>query len=211
MFRRALCIALPLAALIGGAAAAEERTYDLRGFSAIGVSAGVEARIKVGGDFSVRAVGDREDLDRLRIEKRGDGLDIGRKPSKFAWARRGSVVVYVDLPALRALDVSSGASAEANGVDADAFAVEASSGGAATLAGRCGALAADVSSGGDIAARNLKCRNAAAEASSGGAMDIFVSESLVANASSGGAIRVRGAPKTVSVEKSSGGAVRILD
>jgi hypothetical protein len=200
------------AALGANAAAAEERSFDYRDFAAIGVSAGVEAEIKVGGDYSIRAVGDSEELDRLRVEKRGDGLDIGRKPSKFSWGRhRGGVTVYVTLPSLRALDVSSGASADAAGVEAGSFALEASSGAVATIAGSCGALAVDVSSGGDIEAGAFACKTASADASSGGAMDILVSESLVADASSGGSIRVRGAPKYVNIEKSSGGSVRVVD
>lgn len=200
------------AASAAGGAAAEERTYNYRDFSVIGVSAGVEADIKVGGDYSIRAVGDSEELDRLRVEKRGEGLDIGRKPTKFSWGRRrGGVTVYVSLPALRGVDVSSGADVEAADVDAKSFALEASSGGLVSVAGECGALAVDVSSGGSIEADALRCKTAAADASSGGAMDIFVSETLVADASSGGSIRVVGAPTSVSVEKSSGGSVRVVD
>lgn len=209
---RAILICVSTAAVTAGAAAAAEKTYDIANFAAVGVSAGIEAEIRVGGDYSVKAVGDQQELDELRVEKKGDGLEIGRKPMKFSWGRkRGEVKVFVTLPALKALDVSSGASADASGVDADSFAVEASSGAQATIAGACGALAADVSSGGDIEADALKCKSGAAEASSGGAMDVFVSDSIVAEASSGGSIRVHGTPKNVSIEKSSGGSVRVAE
>lgn len=196
---------------VGGIAAAEERTFPLTGFDAISASAGTDVEIKINPEYSIRAVGDAEEIDRLRIELDGKSLDIGRKHQGFSWRHRGQVTIYVTLPELKALDVSSGADVTASGVAGGAFALEASSGGQVEVSGNCDTLAADVSSGGNIEAETLQCKTGAASASSGGAMTIYVSETIVADASSGGNIDVAGAPKNVNIDKSSGGDVSVTD
>lgn len=195
--------------LAAGAAAAEERTWPLTGFEGIDASAGTHVEIKTNPEFTIRAVGDGEAIEKLKIELDGKTLEIGRKPS-VQWGRRsGKVTVYVTLPDLKALSVSSGAHAKASGVKGGPVALDASSGGHSEVSGVCDALAIDVSSGGHLNAEELRCRSASADASSGGHAAIFVSESLAANASSGGHIGVAGAPKNVAIDKSSGGNVTI--
>ena len=203
-------IALGAAAAIAGvsAASAEERTWALTGFEGVSASAGTHVMIKTNPEYSIRAVGDPEAIDRLEIELDGKTLDIGRK-SGVNWGRTGKVTVYVTLPDLKALAVSSGAHAEASGVADGPFALDGSSGGHAEVSGACDALAAGVSSGGHLDADELKCRTASADASSGGHLQIHVTESVNAEASSGGHIEVSGAPKNVNVDRSSGGHVSV--
>jgi hypothetical protein len=200
-----------LMTLAAAPAAAEEKSWSLTGFEGVGVSAGIHAEITVGPDYSIRAVGDPRQIETLRIELDGASLDIGRERRGFSWGQRGPLAVYVTLPELKVLDVSSGAHAETAGVKGGPFSIETSSGGHAEVSGVCDALAVDVSSGGHIEARNLKCKTASANASSGGHSEIFVSESLTADASSGGHIEVYGAPKNVNKDESSGGDVSIED
>ncbi len=189
---------------------AAEKSYDLKGFEAVSVSAGIRAEVAVGGEgYSVKAVGDAEDIERLNIRIEGEALDIGRKHGNFSWRRRGPLTVYVTLPKLKALDVSSGANVEAKGVAGGPFAMDASSGGHLSVSGVCDALSVDVSSGGNIEADDLKCKSARADASSGGSADIFVSDSLIADASSGGNIDVLGSPENVDTDTSSGGNVDV--
>jgi hypothetical protein len=211
---RSLTVALAAFFSAGVAASpvmAAERAYPIEGFTGVAVSAGVLAEIRVQPGFSVRAVGETEDLERLRVERNGDRLEIGRKRSGFNWGRRERVTVFVTLPTLKAIDVSSGAAATAAAVSVNELSIEASSGGAVTITGVCVKLEADVSSGGSIEAEGLKCKFVTAEASSGGAMSVFASESLLASASSGAAIRVRGKPRDVRAERSSGAVVRITE
>ena len=101
MTNRAHILAIATAiALAGGAALADEQTYDLSGFKTISVSAGISARVTVGSDFSVRAESTAEELERLDIHVRGDELSIGRKNGRFFNFSHDQATVYVTLPAL---------------------------------------------------------------------------------------------------------------
>lgn len=200
-----------LAALIAGEASAETASFALNGFSKIKVSAGVQTTVSAGAPYAVRAEGSPEALQRLEIRIDGDTLVIGRKwRSGWNWGRQdGHIVVSVSTPKLEALDVSSGASARATGIDSQGFAAQASSGASVTLAGACGGLNADASSGGSLSAEDLKCKSLTADASSGASIRAFASESVTADASSGGSIHIKGGPKTVTQETSSGGSVSV--
>ena len=61
----------------------------------------------------------------------------------------------------------------------------------------------------DIEADKLICKIVVATASSGSDIDVFASESIQADASSGADIKCKGKPKNVNIEKSSGGSVDI--
>jgi len=204
---RSFFAATAAAAVLLSPAFADEKVFDFAGFEGISASAGTKVEIKTHAEFSVRAVGDGEAIDRLKIEKDGKMLEIGRKPGvNFG---RSKVVVYVTLPDLKALSVSSGASADAFGVAGGPVALDGSSGGHAKISGSCDALAANVSSGGHLDAAELHCRTASADASSGGHMKIHVTETVSAEASSGGHVEVSGSPKNVEIAKSSGGQVSV--
>lgn len=196
-------------ALSTNAAFAAEETYNLSGFDAVSVSAGIEAIVTVGGDFSVRAESTQAGLDKLDIKQRGASLDIGRKNMNFSFGKSPKVTVYISMPALKALDASSGSHTEATGVAGGPFAIDASSGAHAELTGACDNLSVDVSSGAHIEAEALKCKSATADASSGAHASIFASESIVADASSGGHIEVFGGPEEVNIDKSTGGSISI--
>lgn len=197
------------AALLATPAFAETETFNLAGFTRVSAAAGTSVTVKVGGDYSVIAESTAKGLEKLRVELVGEELQIGRKHRTMSWGRSDRVTVKVTMPALSGLDVSSGASLDASGVDAGAFVIDASSGGSLDVVGRCDALTVDVSSGGNIDAKGLECRTAVADASSGGNADIFASESVTGDASSGGNVDVYGKPKNVSKDTSSGGSVSV--
>lgn len=199
-----------IAATAAGSALADEKTYDLAGFEGVSVSAGVKAIVTVGGDYSVRAESSSDGLEKLEIRVRHGELDIGRKSHFMSFGRHNQVTVYVSMPALMRLDVSSGSETEATGVAGGPFSVDASSGADASITGSCDALSLDVSSGASVDASELKCKTGSADASSGGSARIFVSDSITADASSGGSIRVYGKPTNSNTDTSSGGSVHIV-
>ncbi len=194
-----------------GAAHAESNSYDLSGFTVVEASAGVDVEITVGGDYAVRAEGDADALEHLRIELDGETLEIGRENRRgfFSGMRRGKVTVYVSTPSLNGVSVSSGADLEASGIDAGDFSASVSSGADAELSGTCGKLKADGSSGADLDAENLQCTDVAASVSSGADLIVYASQSINASASSGGDVVVFGDPQNTNVSKSSGGGVSI--
>jgi hypothetical protein len=202
--------AVAAAAVMTSSAYADTKTYAVADFTRVSAASGVSVDIAVGGDYAVAATSSADGLERLEIKVVDGELQIKRKYVKgLRWRRGDEVNVTVAMPALEALDVSSGASVDATGVDAGAFAIDVSSGASVDVVGRCDALTVDVSSGGSIDADRLECRTANASASSGGSADIFASESVNGDASSGGSVDVSGSPKTVNKDTSSGGSVDV--
>lgn len=193
------------------AAQAETKTFDFSGFTGIEASVGVDVEVSVGGDYAVRAEGNAKELERLRIERRGETLKIdrNRKGGWFQVNRRSDFTVFVTMPSLEEVEVSSGADVTATSIDADRFRVSVSSGADASLSGTCNTIEADGSSGADLDAEDLRCANAVADVSSGADLSIYASESVEADASSGGSIRVYGGPQSTDVSKSSGGSISI--
>ena len=206
--KTAIFAASAITLLAASAACAETQSFSFTDFTKVSVSAGVDADITVGGEYSIVAEGSDKALERLKMNVSNGELQIGRKAT-IGWRRGDDVHVTITMPSLKALEVSSGASADVTGVDAGAFDIDASSGASADVAGVCGDLNLDVSSGGNIDARGLECRNAVADASSGGSADIFASESINGDASSGGSIDVYGSPQRIGKNTSSGGSVSV--
>ena len=91
----------------------------------------------------------------------------------------------------------------ANNIDANI-----SSSGDVTLTGEAGFMEADLSSAGDLNAYNLKVKEADVTVSSAGGADIFVTEKLIARASSAGDINYKGDPKNVDAHSSSAGGIQ---
>ena len=199
----AATLALPAAAL------AAERDFDLDGFTGVDASSGVSVDVTVGGDFAITASGDEDDLERLKVEVKGDTLHVGRQYRMNWGGRSGPVKVMVKMPAMDEASASSGSSLAATRIDAGDFSADASSGASLDLSGSCGDGEFDVSSGATVDAEDLECKTVDADGSSGGSMMVFASESVTAEASSGASVRVYGEPSTVDVEKSSGGSVKI--
>jgi hypothetical protein len=83
-----------------------------------------------------------------------------------------------------------------------------SSSGDVTLTGEAGFMEADLSSAGDLNAYNLKVKEADVTVSSAGGADIFVTEKLIARASSAGDINYKGDPKNVDAHSSSAGGIQ---
>jgi hypothetical protein len=82
-----------------------------------------------------------------------------------------------------------------------------SSSGDITLTGEAETLNANLSSAGDLNAYNFKVREADVSASSAGDADIYVTEKLIARASSAGDINYKGDPKYIDAHSSSAGGI----
>lgn len=192
-------------------AMAETKTYDITGFDQLDISTGIYVEARVGKDFSIRAEGSQEAIDRLRIELDDDSLEIGRERGAFFGRKNSKVTVYIEMPSLEEVEVSSGSSLFADGIDASDFEVSVSSGARAELRGHCSDLEADGSSGAKLDADDLRCDSVEADVSSGANLNVYASRNVSADASSGGNITVYGNPTQTNIEKSSGGNVSIRD
>lgn len=200
------------AALVAAAPAqAETKTYALKDFTAIDISAGLSAKIEVGGSYAVRAEGTPEALERLDIRVEGGALVLARKHQMgWGWNKSsGRVTIYVTAPKIDAIEASSGSSASAAGVDSPDFRADVSSGAALSVSGVCGAFRSEASSGASLSAKELKCKSLSADASSGASISAHASESVDADASSGASVSVSGGATRVNADKSSGGSVSV--
>ena len=142
-----------------------------------------------------------------------------------------AVSIDITLPALAGATASSGADIDLTGISGDRLELDASSGahisgeglrlGAATLSASSGAditvsgtarsVEADASSGAGIEAEDLIAETASASASSGANVSLHATQSVKAEASSGGDVDVSGDPAQRDVDSSSGGDVSFDD
>ncbi|MFT5761534.1 MAG: hypothetical protein ACI8WA_000649 [Polaribacter sp.] len=102
--------------------------------------------------------------------------------------------------------VSSGADARID-VNADTVNSSSSSGADLRIKGTANYYTAKATSGSSIRAYGLESKNATIKVNSGANIDVHVTESLTAKASSGGDIDYRGNPKRIDKKKSSGGSI----
>lgn len=211
-------------------AQAATRSYDTASFEKVSVAAGIDVDITLGGSRSVEAETRAGDFDDLRIAVKGDELRIDRPARSWFWfGRRPRYSVRVVMPALRAVEASSGSSVSVKGRVAGDLALQASSGSEVEVAevgggnvearsssgsdiqvvGSCLSLDASTSSGSDLDAGRLLCERVAVQASSGSDAVVAAKRGLTAKASSGANVRVNGTPVEVQVNTSSGGHVNV--
>jgi len=209
MMRLFLMSFVVLASLAFGSDAAfgDVRRLEVGPFAGIDASSGVRVEAVVGSAHSVEAEGSAAALDRLQVEVRDGVLHVFRKNQWLG--SPGRVTVRVSAPQLNRFEASSGGDVRASGLAGQDVTAAVSSGGVLRLSGGCGALRASASSGGVFEGENLRCFSLEASASSGGQLQAYASEKVDAEASSGGSVRVGGAPGQVNRASSSGGSVRV--
>lgn len=180
---------LPLAACanhddapgIPGSGSGGTRSYAVDGFTAISLAASDDVAVSVGPGFSVRAEGSGDVLDKLRIEKTGDTLRIGRRRSGwFGGMSNGSAKVYVTMPAITAASLAGSGDLAVDRASGDALALSlAGSGnlsvaaiavrraevsiagsGNVSAAGDADELRVKIAGAGDVRAGQLKVRGA---------------------------------------------------
>ncbi|MEL6639908.1 MAG: DUF2807 domain-containing protein [Pseudomonadota bacterium] len=216
------------------AVSAEERTYDLTGFDAVEVSAGITANVTVGADYGVVGEAIKGDIENLDIVQVGTQLMISRETDR-SWGLIGLLrkddrfVVTVTLPELTAVDgnsgasvdvvgattallqaeASSGASLDITGADLGEISLEATSGASLTISGACDAVAAQATSGASLSARKLTCSAATLDASSGASLSAYADTTATVEASSGASLSVRGGADVTEQSVSSGASVSI--
>ena len=98
------------------------RTFQVTGFNGIDLRSADDVDVRVGPDFSIRAEGPSEDLDRLKIDRDGETLEIGRKTgTRLGWSKGPGVKLYVTLPRLTEASVSGSGSLAVDRVDGETF------------------------------------------------------------------------------------------
>ncbi len=98
------------------------RTYQVAGFNGIDLRGSDDVDVRVGTGFSVRAEGPSDQLDRLKIERDGDTLEVGRQNgTNFGWSKGAKVTVYVTLPRLTDVSISGAGTMAVDRVEGGGF------------------------------------------------------------------------------------------
>jgi hypothetical protein len=193
----------------GPAGSPESRTYDIRDFSAVQAETGIDLRITQG-PYAVSAKSENADLSRLKIERRGDKLEIGAS-GRFAPGKSPTYIVTVSAPAWKAISATAGVRVTADGLQADDLAVEISAGVAAHLSGACRSLTASASAGALLDAAELRCAKVTVETAAGVSADVYASEQVTASAAAGAKVIVHGHPPSATKDTSFAGVIELVN
>ncbi|HET8736026.1 MAG TPA: head GIN domain-containing protein [Pricia sp.] len=191
-------------------------------FTEVSVSEGLTVFVTQADAFHIGVEADENVIDLIATDIENGRLRIHARENIGNATKK----IHVSLPTVTALKSSSGAQLRTeNTIEGDGIAIDGSSGAQMTLqlaadnlemgassgasldiSGDADRAQVDVSSGGNINAKDLQTKTCTANASSGGNLKIKVSESLMAEAGSGGNIGYSGDPK-VQKKKSVSGSV----
>lgn len=194
-----LALLIPLAACgnsddqrpgVPGTGSGNARTFAVADFSAVALQGPDDVDVRVGAGFSVRAEGDAAELAKLRIERVGDTLRIGRVRKTGMWGSGKTVTVYVTMPRITAADLAGSGDLAIDRAESPRFAAElAGSGdlsvaalatgdakfaiagsGTITAAGRADRFAIDIAGSGDLDAPGLTAAAAAVSIAGSGSV-----------------------------------------
>lgn len=166
------------------------RSFAVSDFTEVNLAGPDDVDVRVGSGFSVRAEGDEDQLARLKIERVGDQLKVGRiRRAGINWSSGKGVTVYVTMPRITGAELAGSGNLSVDRADgADFHGGLAGSGnlsigalavrdarlsiaGSGTLkaAGIAEALKVDIAGSGAVAAPELAARSASVSiAGSGG-------------------------------------------
>lgn len=128
------------------------RTFAVADFDAIDLRGADDVDVRVGSGFSVRAEGASDVLDRLRVERDGKALRIGRRNERgMRWGGGGTVRVLVTMPRIAGARVSGSGDVSIDRVEGERFdGAIAGSGGLAIAAMQVNAASLSIAGSGDV-------------------------------------------------------------
>lgn len=204
------------------------RSYTVTDFSTVNLRGSDDVDVRVGTGFSVRAEGPADVLDRLKIAKDGQALNVGRRDGvHLGWAKSGKVKVFVTLPRLAgagisgsgnmAVDRIEGATFRANvagsgslgigAVQVDDLRVSIAGSGTVAATGTVSAFAAKIAGSGDVDAPGLRARSAKVDIAGSGSVRAAVDGSAKINMMGSGDVDL-GPRARCTVAKMGSGSVR---
>ncbi|RMB51709.1 putative autotransporter adhesin-like protein [Sphingomonas sp. PP-CE-3A-406] len=204
------------------------RTYQVTGFDQIDLQGSDDVDVRVGTGFSIRAEGPSDQLDRLKIDRDGETLDIGRKNgASFGWNKGAKVKVYVTLPRLTAATISGSGYIAVNRVEGKAFTGTIAGSGDMTLAtiqvdearfsvtgsgalrasGTARALNAEIAGSGDVDASKLRAQSAKIDIPGSGSVRAVVDGPAIVDISGSGDVDL-GPKARCTISKTGSGSVR---
>ena len=180
---------------VTGSGSGTTRSYSVANFTGVELRGSDDVDVRVGTGFSVRAEGPSEELDRLKIEKIGDTLRVGRiNGDGFNWGggSHKGVKVFVTMPRIAEASIAgsgnlavdrvegqsfSGSSAGSGNLEVAAVNVEAgkfsiAGSGDMKLKGNARKLTINVTGSGDVDAPGLTAQGAEVSVVGSGDVDL---------------------------------------
>ena len=207
-----------------------QRSFDLAGFDAVSLAGPHDVIVTVGPAHSVRAEGDTETLNRLKIEVQGSNLKIGMEHGNWSdgWKRdRPKTTIYVTLPAIRAAAIAGSGDMKVDRAEGTRFAGSiAGSGdlqiaslrtgdadfsiagsGGITAAGTAGKADISIAGSGDVNLEGLEIRTASVSIVGSGDVRARAMETADVSIMGSGDVSLTG-PAKCNVSKRGSGSVR---
>ncbi|MGU3389428.1 head GIN domain-containing protein [Sphingomonas sp. M1A8_2b] len=213
---------------VAASGAGTTRTYQVTGFDQIDLQGSDDVDVRVGTGFSIRAEGPSDQLDRLKIDRDGETLDIGRRNgANFGWTKGAKVKVYVTLPRLTAAHISGSGDMAVDRVEAAKFegeipgsghltiaamqvddaAVSITGSGEVRLAGTAKALHVEIAGSGDLDAAKLRAQSARIDLPGSGSVRAVVDGPAVVDIAGSGDVDL-GPKARCTISKTGSGSVR---
>ncbi|SEN52664.1 Putative auto-transporter adhesin, head GIN domain [Sphingomonas gellani] len=97
-----------------------ERRFAVSGFDEVGLSTSADVDIRVGPDFSVVATGAPAALDKLRVRKSGNTVDLGQERG-VSWSRGDTLHITITMPRIKGASIGGSGSISVDRVAGDSF------------------------------------------------------------------------------------------
>jgi hypothetical protein len=187
---------------LAGCVATVSESRDVGLFSSLSASDGVEVHIVVGGGPSVTVTAAQNTLPHVETMVDSDRLRVSVNGSAH-----GHIRVEVTTPSLTAIDVSSSASVNAEGVAGTSFNAVVSSGATLQATGATDVLTLNASSQATARLGALTATTARINLSSQARAEVRTTDAVAGDVSSQATLTVLGSPARVDVSTSSQGSV----
>lgn len=230
MRKFAMLAAGAVAAFAATQAWAAERKFTVTSFNEIEIAGPYNVVVNVGKGQSVRAVGEADDLDRLKVEVSGNELRIGSKDRSWTdWSRSKPINILVTVPALKAVALAGSGDMQVDRVKSDAFVASIAGSGDLTIgsltannarfsiagsgdltaSGSCRTAEVSIAGSGDVEISGLRCQSLAARVAGSGDITANATETAKLSVMGSGAITVSGGAKC-DVSKMGSGSARCI-
>lgn len=201
------------------------RTFSVSGFDKLDLGSAFTINVRQGSNFSVKATGQKRDLDELDANVSGGTLKVRYKEN---WNRnRKRVAFEITMPTLRGIDFSGASTSEVRGfknqgnmnidvsgaststieIDADRVNVDFSGASTINLIGKANRVEGDISGATTLKAFDLQTKTVRLEVSGASGARVNASERLEIDASGASSVRYRGGA-SVSSNTSGASSVR---
>jgi len=181
------------------------KNYDFKNFSKVEAGNGMLVNISQSSSYSIEINAEQEDFEFLKVEKRGNTLEI--YIDKNNYRRHGDIKVKIQMPSLTGIDLSGGAQAKLSMDIKDSFSGDFSGGSGLSGNLSCSDINLEISGGSEIKLTG-KASDFTADASGGSIFHLkeFVVKDVNADLSGGARLEIK-MNGTLNVDASGGSRV----